>query len=262
MPGSKRQRTSTGYTGGTQTGSKGRSKGKRKNSRITVPKNKLAFPQSLRTKLRYVVRREFEFTNTTAIQVRMRANDLYDPEYATGGHQPRGFDELMNVYGSYTVIGSKCHAQFMYEGYMGPTVSGAAGNLLQTVSAVPNGLPETPALPPVCIGIHKGVETLSAGTAEEQIEKERTSWKFMTPGTGAQTLTSTVTQKDFFGKEAIVGAAGYSGTDSKGVTEDLFFEIWGARVDNNYSAGNIRVPVYITVEYDAVFTDPKTLAAS
>jgi hypothetical protein len=56
------------------------------------------------------------------------------------------------------------------------------------------------------------------------------------------------TQEDFFGKEAIVGSAGYmySGSDTKSVTENLFYEIWGARVDNNFSAGTIRVPVYIT----------------
>ena len=41
-------------------------------------------------------RRELTLTNTTATY---RANDLYDPTYTMGGHQPRGFDELMAVYG-------------------------------------------------------------------------------------------------------------------------------------------------------------------
>lgn len=36
-----------------------------------------------------------------------RGNDLYDPLYAVGGHQPMGFDQYMTMYGKFTVLGSK-----------------------------------------------------------------------------------------------------------------------------------------------------------
>lgn len=42
-----------------------------------------------------------------------RANDLYDPDYSSTGHQPMGFDQWMNLYSKFTVLGSKfvakCH---------------------------------------------------------------------------------------------------------------------------------------------------------
>jgi len=36
-----------------------------------------------------------------------RANDLFDPNYSSTGHQPRGFDQLMPMYNHFTVLGSK-----------------------------------------------------------------------------------------------------------------------------------------------------------
>lgn len=229
---------------------------------MTVPRNRLNFPQSLRTRMRYTTRGEFSLTNTNVQQITIRANDLYDPEYANGGHQPRGFDEMMEVYGTYTVVGSKVSASFMYEGYNGPTTSGSAGNLIQSLSMNSSSPTETPALPPIVCGIHTGEEVLIAGPAQEQMEKERTSWAYLTAHNGVVTRGASATQRDFFGKEAIVGAEGYSGNASKGVQNDLFFEVWAGRVDNNFSAGEVRIPVYVTVEYDAVFTEPKTLSSS
>lgn len=247
------KRTRSGVAKASQTGG---------NRRMTVPRNRLNFPQSLRTRMRYVTRVEYTLTNSNAVVRTIRANDLFDPEYAVGGHQPRGFDEMMEVYGKYTVMGSKITASFMYEGYNGPSETGSAGNLIQTLSSSAGSPPQTPALPPVACGVHTGVETLATGTAEEQMEKERTSWGYITPQTGMISRGASATQKDFFGKEFVVGADTYSGTKTGGVSEDLFFEVWAARIDNNYSAGVVRIPCYITVEYDAVFTEPKTLSAS
>lgn len=36
-----------------------------------------------------------------------RANGMYDPEVAVGGHQPMGFDQMCELYLNWTVIGSK-----------------------------------------------------------------------------------------------------------------------------------------------------------
>lgn len=40
-----------------------------------------------------------------------RANSLFDPNVAVGGHQPRGFDQWMAFYGKGIVLGSKCTAK-------------------------------------------------------------------------------------------------------------------------------------------------------
>lgn len=44
--------------------------------------------------------------NTVASRI-FRANGLFDPDVALGGHQPYGFDQLMAVYNSFCVLGAK-----------------------------------------------------------------------------------------------------------------------------------------------------------
>lgn len=44
----------------------------------------------------------------TLMSYEFRANGMYDPRVAVGGHQPYGFDQLMAQYYHYTVIKSTC----------------------------------------------------------------------------------------------------------------------------------------------------------
>lgn len=86
----------------------------------------------------------------------------------------------------------------------------------------------------------------------------------MTPGSGSATLTGNLKTSDFFGKDALVGSEGYTGSDSASPAHDIYWEVWAGRATNDaIPAGSIvKVRAYVTIEYDAVFTDPKTLAAS
>ena len=93
-----------------------------RNAMVSVPRAKIGFPQSMRTKLRYATRVDFVPTGTTVVSKTFLANGLYDPDTTVGGHQPRGFDEFMAAYTTFTVQGSKASCSFMYEGYDGPSV--------------------------------------------------------------------------------------------------------------------------------------------
>lgn len=197
-----------------------------------------------------------------------RANDLYRPHLGVVFHQPRSFDEYMGLYNKFTVTGSKISVNFVYEGYNGPSTQleivgpPASTHLVQEAGAA---LPLTvPACPAVMCGIHKGTEQLQAGEPEKQIEKDRTLWKIMTPNSGAVTLGSRLKTSDFFGKDALVGSEGYEGSDSSSPANDIYWEVWAGRATNQHIPANSKVLVrmYITIEYDAVFTDPKTLVAS
>lgn len=66
----------------------------------------------VRTPLPNVVKADLSFNQVLNFPVTggykvYRANGMYDPDYSSSGHQPYGFDQLMAVYTSYMVIGSK-----------------------------------------------------------------------------------------------------------------------------------------------------------
>ena len=233
-------------------------KSSRKKGMVKVPRNRLAFPQSMKTKIRYTERAEFTPASTSVQQYQFRGNDVYDPNATGAGHQ-RGFDQFMDIYQKFTVLGSTCTVQFMYEGYDGPSLKAAAGNLTQNRSSTDN----VPALTPIACGLHKGMETLSSGTYTEQMEKERTQWGFIT-GSGGEicTLTGKGTTKEMFGKKYSIAAEGYTGTDSSSPSEQWYWECWAGRVSDDYPQEQVKVIANITLQYDVVFTEPKTLVAS
>jgi hypothetical protein len=213
----------------------------------------------MRTKLRYVERIEFVPTGTSVIQAPFRANGLQDPNTAVlTGHQPRGFDEMMNIYQTYTCHGSTISCSFMYEGYDGPSVISTTGNLIKTVGNAES----QPALTPMVCGLHKGIETLSSGTVQEQMEKDRTSWTYINGQGGNRTLRGSMKISDFYGKHPLTGSEGYTGTASSVPTEQVFWEPWCGRVSDDYPQEQTKVVCFVTIEYDATFTEPKVLNAS
>lgn len=232
---------------------------RRQSGMVKVPRNRLNFPQSMKTKLRYTERIEFTPASTSVQQFQFGGNRIYDPNISGTGHQPRGFDQFMDVYQKFTVIGSKCTVQFMYEGYDGPSLKAAAGNLTQNRSSTDN----VPALTPIACGLHKGMEALAAGTYSEQMEKDRTQWGYIT-GSGGEvcTLVGTGTTKEMLGKKYAIGAEGYTGTNASDPTEQWFWEVWAGRVSDDYPQEQVKVIGNVILQYDVVFTEPKTLSAS
>ena len=257
MPG-KRMRTESGPRPTRTAALKRRQTRRGRNALVRVPRNKIGFPQSMRTKLRYCSRIEFVPTGTAIVAKRFLANGLFDPDTSLGGHQPRGFDEFMKAYETFTVKGSSCSCSFMYEGYDGPSLISATGNLIKTMGEASN----QPALTPMICGLHKGTDVLAAGTGQEQIEKDRTTWTFINGVSGHKTLATKLKVSDFYGKPALTGAEGYTGNDSSDPTEQVFYELWCGRVSDDYPAEQTKVVGYVTIEYDVVFTEPRTLNAS
>lgn len=232
----------------------------KRNRMVSVPRNKLAFPQSMKTTLRYVTRQDFAPTSETAIQAIFLANGVYDPQYAMGGHQPRGFDQFMDVYKTFTVIGSKISVSWMFEGYDGPSTTATAGNLVKEVGY--DGSNQIPALSPLVCGLHKGTEELTAGSVATQMEKDRTVWTFINGQTGHKTLRGSLKTSDFYGKGKLIGAEGYTGSASADPTEQIYWELWCGRASDDYPAETTKCCAFISIEYDVVFTEPKTLEAS
>lgn len=228
---------------------------------VTVPRNKLAFAQSMRTTLRYVERVEFIPTgHSNVVQIPFRANGIHDPRYSIGGHSARGFDEMMDIYQTSTVHGSSISASFMYEGYDGPSVISTTGNLIKTVGNAES----QPALTPMVVGLHKGVDQLTAGSCAEQMEKDRTQWGYINGQTAHKTLKSSLQVSDFAGKDFLTGSEGYTGggTSDPDVAQTVFWELWCGRVSDDYPQEQTKIVAFVCIEYDVIFTEPKVLSAS
>jgi len=264
MPGRKRSRmVAVSGARPPRTGALRRAQGGSKNRTIRVPRNKLGFPTSMSTKLRFTRREDFDVVVGNSKYRTIRANDLYDPVYALGGSQPRGFDQFMAVYKVFTVKASKISCNFMFKGYDGPsTYAPTTYNLIKTFGY--DGASVVPAQMPVVCGITTSTDGFGAGLSEAQMEKDRTSWKIITPQGEAKIVSRSLKVSDFFGKKALTGSEGYSGNDGAGPTEEVFYHIWAGAGTNAGQAAGLVTPVtaYLTVEYDVTFTDPKILQAS
>ena len=57
------------------------------------------------------------------------ANGAFDPNLTGVGHQPRGFDQFMAGYETFTVTGSKISVNFVYDAYQGPSSEGTLGHM-------------------------------------------------------------------------------------------------------------------------------------
>lgn len=240
-----------------------RSNWRSKNRMVSVPRDKLAFPQSMRATLRYVERVEFLPNNSTTSQVyAFRGNSPQDPYAAFGGHSARGYDQYMGVYNAYTVLSSSCKGEFQYEYYDGPAsaASGVYNNMVKTI-----GTSETvqqPALSSVQCGIRKSSAALVISGTAQQMEKDKTVTRGLNPAMGPVKLSSKGTTAEFFGKEALVGAPDYQGNFNSAPVEEWQWHVWCGRTSDNYEADVVRIVAFITLEYDVVFTEPKQLGES
>lgn len=236
-----------------------RRRGRPRNRMVSVPSNKLGFPQSMRATLRYTDPVSFNLNSLDQVFfVNMLANGMFDPQVALGGHQPRGFDDYMRLYGKFTVLSSSISVNFVYEGYDGPTSAASLTGVMLKESSTAT---DVPALSPVTCGLYKGVQLPGAGTVSEWAEKDKMVWKAMTPHQGGVTVSTRMKTGDFFGKKSLVGAEGYTGTDAADPDEKVYYTIWCGRMSGN-NAGEVRIRAYLTIQYDAVFTEPKILRAS
>lgn len=248
---------------GTRVGAAGRKRRAAKNRVVNVPRNKLAFPSGMRTKLRFCIRATYSTTDADNIaKTSFLANSITDPYVGGTNHQPRGFDQFMDVYRTYTVLGSKISVNFMFQGYDGPaSLDGGGAYLIKNTENVTTAA-EAAALTPVMVGIHKGVTELGTTESASQVmEQDRTVWKAMTPADGSVLVSTSMQTSDFFGKDALVGAEGYTGSNIADVDNKVYYTVWVARA-SGLTSGVVRSVGYVTIEYDVMFTEPKTLDQS
>jgi len=201
------------------------------------------FPQAKYVRLRYVEHVTMDPGADLLVRYSFRANSLYDPNHTGVGHQPAGFDEWMERYNHYTVLGSKMTAQFINPGETHLT-PGYAGIILTAN--------ETDA---------------SSFTSIDNLLESRLSTKFRPAGLVLGNTNSTTILKSMFSakkffhisKATMVGNTAYSGTSGSDPTEGAYFSLCYASINGNNPE---QITVRVSIDYYAVFTEPKILLGS
>ena len=185
----------------------------------------------------------------------VRANDIFAPTSGTGAHQPMGFDQLMQLYERFCVVGSKISVAF---------IQVDAGS---TTSVDQAGI--------VGIGLRNNTDQESVQdntgtqTNEGLLERNRTRWKYLSyvqHGAPIKQVTMKFGAKKFFHVPTINANAGNLndegtlwGTASQSPTTLAYYKLFAAPFND---ADDLKFKVRITVDYTAVFQGRKLLGQS
>lgn len=179
-------------------------------------------------------------------------NDLTVPSSGTGAHQPLGFDQIMQLYERYCVVGSKINVAFMEQStplQNQGTIVGIALRNSTTQESVQDNTASQP--------------------NEGLLERNRTVWKYMTNNQAGGTIkqvTSKFGAKKFFQLSSVNDNAGNNrdegtlwGTASSSPTTKAYYNVFGAPIQDDE---DVHFSVRITVEYLALFSGRKLLGQS
>lgn len=161
------------------------------------------------------------------------ANGLYDPAISIGGHQPRGFDQLMALYDHYTVLKSKIVVTFMKG-------SNQTTSLIGTVSLRDDLVVES--------------------NISDYIESRNTAFGAL-PGGGNSSLIlkKSYDAASFMGRPDPLCEDSLRGNVSANPSDGAFYHL---ALQPTFSTDANAVDVMIYMEYTAVFTEPKNPAFS
>lgn len=163
-----------------------------------------------------------------------RANDLYDPYFTGAGHQPRGFDQLMNFFNHFTVLSSTARTDFIYQ-----TDAATAG----AICAVNLNDISTPVLDPAT-----------------WTEIPRTKYKVAKVNGGAATVVyNKYDTRQFFGVTSPTQSLQHQGSASSSPSEQAFYIVGCEGLPNNQV---VTVQYKITIRYKAIFHGPKSVGQS
>lgn len=179
------------------------------------------------------------FTPATGViqSYHYKANGLFDPTVAIGGHQPYWYDQLSAIYQHYVVMGSKIKLTVVdYD------TTTANGNV------------------PMVYGVYVNDNTTTTPasyTALQECSKGSTKWK--PAGSGSPgTVTCKYSAKKMFGN-SILANSNLKGSAGADPVEDVSFTIWGY---NAHGATTANLIFNVDIEYIVMWFERKDVAGS
>lgn len=164
-----------------------------------------------------------------------RCNSAYDPDFTGLGHQPMGFDQYMNMYTRYRVIGAKISCTFVANDTTSADSSALCGILKTTIP--------TAVLP-----------------ASGLVENEKCVYRTIQLGETSRPISLRYSTKKAQGLKNVMDNFEISGTVNSSPQIEDYFHIWVAPVNATQNPANVSCQVHL--EYLVVFSDPIQLGQS
>lgn len=195
--------------------------------------NLRVFPKQMRQTLKYVTTFQFALGTIASAPTsfQFRANSLYDPEVALGGHQPYGYDQLSAMYQKLVVISSSCNATFNMGSIA--TYTGQCG-----INVAEPGAPST--------------------NRDTLMESQYSVWKQWLSVNGPVTLKNNFDSAQYFDVKDLTESDDIVTAVTTNATRQAYFNVWAC------PDGTIANVITCTVEisYDVLFFEPAEVASS
>lgn len=207
---------------------------KRKRSR-KIPRG--LFAKTTKMAFRYVDTISLDPGTTNAVAYHtFNPCNMFDPDVSGAGHQPYGFDQYMQFYQHYTVIGSKIKCTFM------PQVDTAAGQAYVGLTAA--------------AGAPLFLTDINTLTERKASNVNMVSTMQNKP----VSVTKGVSHSKFFGQKVLQEDAN-AGTVTTGPSESFYYHVFAAT--NHYGITDpAAIRVRVQIDFLAVLHEPKQIAGS
>lgn len=162
-------------------------------------------------------------------------NGLFDPDITGVGHQPMGFDQMMQIYDHYTVLAAKATVHLT---------------------------PRKDTTIPVVGGILLNADTTVVTDNQRLIENGMVKWELLpsqTQGMGRKFVLPVNISK-FMGKN-IIDEDDYRGDSGANPLEQVFFNVFSYNADFNDTAAP-TINCDILIEYYCLFSEPRNMVKS
>ncbi len=205
--------------------------------KMRVPRNQLSLMGDKKfVKMKYTFLGQIPVATGIPQSLSFRANSINDPSTLTGGGRPRGYDEMIQLFAHYTVLGSKCTVTFLHN----------QGALTHPVVNF--------------IQLYR-IGGFVIVNPRDAIESRHASYCTWSPGQGTrgQQLTRKFSAKKFFSKKDVVDDPDLSAFVTSDPSTQAFYNISFAATHN---ATLIPCDVIVNIEYAVLFTDGNNPVAS
>lgn len=193
-----------------------------------------SFPDKVNTTLRYYDLNVVTPSTTTVTGTFWRANGIYDPYVAVGGHQPLGFDQWMGIYDQWVVNSSRIKVTFTYRDEVADVVH------------------------PIICGIYDDDDATNSLSVNALVEAQgRSKTGIMTTNNDCVVLYSSWRSKKIFGP-ATMSDSTQIGSAAADPTEASNWFVWVY----NYGNSAHTVNYFVDIEYNVTFFERRDLAMS